>query len=361
MPDTALFFSVSIAGVTYTRDAILKAKQLPHSALRFCRDWFLGKEQFVQQTSGSTGTPKLIHIDRQQMQASAVATIKTLKLREGIKALVCINTNYIGGKMMLVRGMIGNWQLTLVEPTSNPFQSLESSKSFDFTALVPLQLHAIMEQQQTSKLNGMKAIIVGGAPVSQQLQKRIQKVTVPIYSTYGMTETVSHIALKCLNGVNKTSNYHVLQGVEIGQDARGCLTIQGAMTGGRRLITNDLVEMYSPSEFKWLGRFDHVINSGGIKIPLEQLEIKIANLLTTLGVKSAFAVVPLPDERLGQRITLVFEEGQSNNPEIITAELKDKLAKYECPKAVIMIKKIPETKSGKIDRQQLLAEVLKMP
>ena len=183
----------------------------------FCVDWLTGKEYFEIYTSGSTGKPKLIKIYRQQMQLSAQMTGEFLKLKKGDKALVCLNTEYIAGKMMLVRGLEIGMNLHIIEPSTNPFLNLPITTQIDFIALVPMQLQGILKSEPTRLpiLQKMRAIIVGGAAVGQELERDLQLIKAPIYSTYGMTETITHIALKRLNGTKKNQYYKTLPKVSI--------------------------------------------------------------------------------------------------------------------------------------------------
>ncbi len=173
--------------------------------LQFCKDWLLGKETFRILTSGSTGAPKPIEISRKQMLASAKATAKALDLQAGDTALVCLNTNYIAGKMMLVRGLEIGMNMIVVEPSSAPFTTINTQfPTINFYAFVPLQLLTLLKNDiHIGTLNRAKAIIIGGAAVDKALENRLQAISAPIYATYGMTETVSHIALKRLNGTEK--------------------------------------------------------------------------------------------------------------------------------------------------------------
>ena len=194
-------------------------------AWEFCRLYASGQETFVLHTSGSTGTPKPIALTRAQMQASARVTQRALDLRAGQQALVCLNVGYIAGTMMLVRGMELGLTMHIVAPSSQPFAALPHDLAIDFVAVVPLQLQAMLDVGQASVLNTLGVIIVGGAPVSEQLLEGIQRRSVPVFSTYGMTETVSHVALRRLNGAEATDSYWLLEGVEAATDERGCLRL----------------------------------------------------------------------------------------------------------------------------------------
>ncbi|MFW5726816.1 MAG: AMP-binding protein [bacterium] len=327
------------------------------STLSFCHDWMQGRKDYEQQTSGSTGKPKVIRLTRTQMQVSAAMTARALRLQAGYRALVCLSTDYIAGKMMLVRAMEVEMQAHVVPPSSQPLTGLEK---IDFIALVPLQLSSMLDenvQQNLDKLNSMRAILLGGAPLSLSLEEKIrQHISVPVYHSYGMTETVSHIALRKINGKAAADTYKLLPGIEAKQDKRGCLMVKGAVTEGRWLITNDLIEMISAESFRWLGRADFVINSGGVKLQLDQLERKIEKLLGEQGLFFSFLVSGLPDEKLGQKLIMLVEEAPDNvqDSDSLRRILKPHLSTYELPREVISVRHFVRTPSGKIDRQATL-------
>ena len=327
----------------------------------FCQKWLVGQQEFVLKTSGSTGEPKPINLTRNQMIASAKLTGKTFGLNEGDSALVCLNVEYIAGIMMLVRGMELGLKLTIVEPSGNPLQNLENS-GFDFYAFVPLQLHNILENDKNIEfLNKSKAIIVGGAAVNEVLEKEVQKINVPVYSTYGMTETVSHIAIRRLNGVNKNDNFQVLEGVIIGIDDRNCLNIIAEASNNLLIQTNDIVEIINEKEFQLIGRFDNIINSGGVKIQLEKVEKLIENEIKILNPKRYFAYGIL-DEKLGQKLVL-FVEGETVNPDLkntFLINIQSVLSKYEIPKEIYFVERFMETATGKIDKKTVIKNCLNL-
>jgi o-succinylbenzoate---CoA ligase len=315
----------------------------------FCQRWLSGQQEFILKTSGSTGEPKPIHLTRFQMESSAKLTGKTFHLEKGNKALVCLNVEYIAGIMMLVRGMVLGLDLTIIEPNSNPLENVQN-QTFDFAAFVPLQLQNIIKNKnQVEILNKMKAIIVGGAAVNEVLEEEIQKLQVPVYSTYGMTETVSHIAIRKLNGSGKSENFHVLEGVKIGIDDRNCLNIVADASNNQLVQTNDIVEIINQSKFKLLGRYDNIINSGGVKIQLEKVEKTIEKFIPN----KRFFAYGLPDLSLGQKLILVielqiFDEDLKNK---LIESLKNELSKYEIPKQIFTINPFSETPTGKIDKK----------
>jgi O-succinylbenzoic acid--CoA ligase len=273
--------------------------------------------------------------------------------------------------MMLVRGFEMGLHMTIVDPVSRPLAALPAKSRFELTAMVPLQLHETLQADadEHAILNAMKGILIGGAPVSMALAQQLQQIEAPMYHTYGMTETVSHIALKRLNGPERSDRFIPFEGVELGLDARGCLRIVSALTRGEMLQTNDLAELDADGSFRWLGRVDHVINSGGIKVQTEKVETALeAWLLTYQGGAHAnrrFFVGPLPHERLGQTVVAVIEgspfEDQNaalpGSEETMRQQLQPVLTPYETPRKVYFVDKLLETPTGKIDRRSNLERI----
>lgn len=318
----------------------------------FIKEWFSEKEFFNVPTSGSTGIPKLITITRQQMQYSAKMTGEALQLKKGMNTFVCLSTQHIAGKMMLVRAFELNLNLTIVTPSSNPFKHFTPTK-IDFIALVPFQLQSILESEQVNFLENCHAIIIGGAPVSYDLEQKLKILNSSVFSTYGMTETVSHIALKKLNGTKKDNYFHCLPNVIIEQDERNCLSIQSPVSNNEILITNDLVNIISPTSFEWLGRVDNVINSGGIKIQIEKIEQKITEFFYQQNITNRFIIGGINDEQFGTKVILLIE-GKCN---FKLEWLKPILTKYELPKTYFFIPFLIETKTGKIDRKKSINKI----
>ncbi|GAB4016592.1 AMP-binding protein [Spirosoma koreense] len=303
------------------------------------------------------------------MQASAHLTGRTLGLQAGDAALVCLNIRYVAGVMMLVRGLELGLFMTIVEPLSNPLADADSATTtYSFTALVPLQLQTILASgaDKVPILNQMKAILVGGAATSQALEQELQRITAPIYATYGMTETVSHIALRRLNGPQKENFFTALDGVVLGTDERGCLHITAAATDFERIQTNDVVDLLDPVHFRLLGRADRIINSGGIKVQPERVEQVIQTVLAEQRQPSSALVPRLfvtgwPDERLGQRVIVVVEGAQKAwtdaEWETVQEAIRHQLGAYSVPKEVIYVEPFAETSTGKIDQQATIARI----
>ena len=310
---------------------------------QFLREWFSTDSHIVVKTSGSTGNPKNIHLRKDFMINSALATGCYFQLGENTKALCCLPIKFIAGKMMLVRALTLGWDLDVIESKSNPLQ--EITKEYDFSAMVPLQL-----RNSISKIDQIKTLIVGGGVVSRELKKAIQNIDTNCYATYGMTETITHIAVKKLNKFSQSeleseSVYKTLPDVTISKDKRSCLVIRAPKISNENIITNDVIELISKSEFNWKGRLDHVINSGGVKLHPEEIEQKLSNT-----IYSRFFVAGILDEILGEKCILVIEG--ENYP--ITKKHFSKLSRFEIPKAIFFIPKFIETGSGKIQRLKTL-------
>lgn len=333
-------------GIKYNHDQL---KEVAYSLIKegeqyervtgnFLLDWLDEKTYVKVQTSGSTGKPKIINLSKQAMVNSSIATGNYLKLKPGNTALHCLPSNYIAGKMMLVRAMILGLELDLVEPTSQPI--FDYDKVYHFTAMLPMQL-----QSTLTYLHNVKIIIVGGSSVSKHLIDLTQSLKSRVYATYGMTETASHIALKPLNNKLREPYFRVLPKVSISQDKRGCLVIDAPKVAKEIVVTNDLVKLHSPTEFEWLGRIDNVINSGGVKLFPEQIEEKLKGL-----VPNQFFIASAPDAILGEELIMVIE-GDSNE---LNKSIFDGLNKFEIPKRIIAIPQFKMTSTGKIKRLETL-------
>ncbi len=315
-------------------------------ALDFCKAWQSGQTTFVRNTSGSTGEPKPIALTRQQMQASAAMTQQALGVNAHYVSFICLNVNYIAGTMMLVRALEAEMTMYVVEPSSNPFADFPVNIQVDFAAFVPLQIQTMIESGLENRLNEMAVIIVGGAAISKTLNTKIQNLQVPVYSTYGMTETVSHVALRLLNGPNNSDYYSMLDGISASTDERNCLKIHGQVSNNQWVQTNDVIEWQSEKVFKIIGRADNIINSGGIKIQLEKIETAIEKVWNS---SERYYCWWQPDERLGQALVLIVESTQSYFE--LPVGLESHFTKYEIPKTIYTVAKFSETATGKIDKK----------
>lgn len=326
------------------------------STLKFCKAWLTGQQEFTLQTSGSTGAPKPIILHRTQMEASATQTIDALELKAGETALVCLDTKYIAGQMMLVRSLIAGMNILAIEPSSNPFEKTEG-EIIDFVALVPYQLENIIEHASV-KLNQVRCAIIGGAAVSHSLKEKMKSTGCTLFATYGMTETISHIALQRLNKNYPQDYFEAFPTISLRSDSRGCLCIKANYLE-EEVITNDLVELFDGRKFKWLGRVDNVINSGGIKVIPEKVEMIFEKILDQFQIKNRFFIAGLGNEKLGNQVTILIE-GSAFTDEIqkkILIEASQTLTKYELPKEFLFIQHFKETATGKINRYATVSSI----
>jgi len=343
--------------VTYKSLARLKLPSQENyirDALKFGKAYLSEQSKFYTKTSGSTGTPKTILLTRDQLKISAQMTIKALQLKPGYRALICTPIDGIGGKMMVIRSIELNMELYLLEPKAE--LNIDKLPPIDFVALLPVQLQALIKSKSGRNfIKQCKIIIVGGGPLDPQLSSQLNQFSNSIFQTFGMTETVSHIALKRLNGIEKQLNYKALEGIYLSKDERGCLTITGKVTNNVPVITNDMIELIDTSEFRWLGRWDQAINTGGYKVIPEKLRPIISACLTSVGLKTNFVVLGLPDSRWGESLTLVLETKQlpQKTWEQLQQMLKLKLKAYEVPKSTRTLAHIPRTNTGKTDIPRL--------
>ncbi|MDT0552519.1 AMP-binding protein [Urechidicola vernalis] len=311
---------------------------------------FLDDSKVIQlQTSGSTGVPKLIEIEKRYMLNSAKATGSFFGLGENTTALLCMNPSYIGGKMMLVRAIILGWKLDVMEPSINPLKVLD--KSYDFSAMVPLQV-----QNSITELHKVKKLIIGGGVVSHQLAKQLENVSTECFATYGMTETVSHIAIKKINHRVEASKseFLLLPGIKVSVDHRDCLRIEAPEITSEIVATNDIVTITSDNSFEWLGRFDNVINSGGVKLHPERIENKLEQF-----IEQPFFVTGISDSVLGQKLILIIEGEINENAILSEVKTITALSKYEVPKEVYTVPNFIKTETKKIQRKKTL-DLLKL-
>lgn len=303
---------------------------------KFLLDW-LNNESFVLvKTSGSTGIPKQIVLQKSAMIASAKATGLFFNLIPKSTSLLCLSANYIAGKMMLVRAITLGLHLDTIDPTSAPL----TTKKYNFIAMVPLQV-----QKSLSKLHLVDNVLIGGTKVSYSLSESILKTNCNAFESYGMTETISHIAIKKIGELYFT----VLPNVTISMDERSCLVIEALELFKEKIITNDIVEIQNATQFVLKGRIDNVINSGGIKIFPEEIEELIGKHISV-----PFFIGSKPDEILGERVILVIEA----KPFSIENNVFSELSKYQIPKEILFLESFVRTETQKINRKKSLEKLM---
>lgn len=327
------------------------------ATLNFCNQWLCGIDTFRLKTSGSTGSAKSIFIQRSQMETSARLTQKALNLQQGLNALLCLDVNFIAGKMMLVRSFITGMNILAVDPIANPFQEVKNEK-IDFAALVPYQLQAILKSASAKeKLNEISTVIIGGAPLDSDTIDQLQQLKCSVYATYGMTETISHVALQKLNGAERLDYFEALPGIQFELDDRECLVIDASLLGLERIKTNDIVKLLSATTFQWLGRWDNIINSGGIKVLPERIEREVEKQSFGVNLTNRFFIAGLPDQQFGSKVVLLIE-GSFNKKNELLSLLTKRLSKFEMPKEIHVMEQFIETETKKINRPATLQLLL---
>ncbi|MEO8240217.1 MAG: AMP-binding protein [Flavobacterium sp.] len=297
----------------------------------FLLDWFDSKDYIEMTTSGTTGLPKVVRLQKRAMIQSALATGDFFNLQPGDKALLCLPVKFIAGKMMLVRSFILGLDLNVVEPSTEPLAL--NTIQYDFVAMVPLQV-----QNSIKDLKNVKKLIIGGAKIDSSLEEKLLPLKTEIYETYGMTETITHIAAKKVG----ENFFSVLPNVKITTDNRDCLMIKVPTISEKPIITNDLVKIIGENQFTFLGRIDNIINSGGVKLIPEQIEAKLIEKINT-----RFFVTGIPDSILGEKLILVIEGEKRDFPN----DFFDILDKYEKPKKIVFVPKFKENENGKLLRK----------
>ena len=314
----------------------------------FLEEWNNPSPYVHVKTSGSTGAPKPMLVEKQRMLNSARITCDFLGLRSGDTALLCMSLDYIAGKMMVVRSLERGLKLTTVEPSGHPLSTSNLPPSTfhipHFTAMVPLQVYNTLQvPEERERLKKIKHLIIGGGAIDDSLAAELKDFPNNIWSTYGMTETLSHIALRRLNGPEASEWYTPFPSVHLSISDEGCLIIDAPEVCPEPLITNDIAEL-STRQFRILGRKDNVICSGGLKIQAEELERQLRPHMS-----APFVISKRADEKFGEVVVLITE-GSPSDARIICERI---LPKYHQPKAYLHLDKIPLTETGKPVRYKI--------
>lgn len=310
----------------------------------FTQRWLNDEHTMPVHTSGSTGEPKLMQAQKVQMWNSACATIQALGLQSGNTALLCMPLRFIAAQMMMVRAFAAQLQIIAVAPTSRPYARLHEAP--DFAALTPMQVYeSLKHPHDRSLLRRTLCLIIGGGALNSELEAQLRDFPGEVWSTYGMTETLSHIALRRINGKQPQTAYHPLPGVEVSLSETGTLVIDAPQVCNEKLVTNDLAEILPDGSFKLLGRRDNVICSGGIKFRIEQIEAKLAEI----GV--LFQITASPDERLGEMVTMLYVSSTDRAAELEKI-CRSLLESYEVPRRYLRVESLPLTETGKPARAE---------
>jgi O-succinylbenzoic acid--CoA ligase len=311
--------------------------ELENVVLSFLFEWQSANKVIRVKTSGSTGAPKEIVLSKNGVIASAQNTIQFFNLSTDTRALLCLPLTTIGGKMMLVRALQCFMQLHIQYPSSNPLKSFNFP--IDFIAVTPMQLKVMLDESEL-ELKKIATILVGGAPISAELETQLQEKKITVYHSYGMTETASHVALRRI-GFESEDFYKALPGIHFSVDEIQALAISFSALKSELIQTTDQVELLSETTFRWLGRTDFVINSGGVKIHPEEIERLLAPQ-----IPHSFFISSIPDPTLGERVVLFIEVEENRS-----LDFDIDFPRYGQPKEVICLPEFSYTPSGKIDRR----------
>ena len=308
----------------------------------FLAQWNDTSDVIEVHTSGSTGKPKRLLVEKRRMVNSARITCDFLGLKEGDTALLCMPLDYIAGKMVVVRSLVSHLHLISVTPSSHPLKDV--TQPIDFAAMVPLQVYSsLQEPAERERLLSIRHLIIGGGAIDDSLESQLQQFPNAVWSTYGMTETLSHIALRRISGENSSLWYSPLDGVDVSLSSDSCLEIYAPQVNPEKLHTNDIAELRTlpdgSKEFRILGRKDNVIDSGGIKIQAEEVERLLRPHLSC-----GFMITKVSDARLGEAVTLLVESDDVDN---ILAVCKHVLPRHWVPRHIFPESHIPITETGK--------------
>lgn len=323
------------------RERVLSIPGCDEPFADFLLEWWNEAPFVVAHTSGSTGEPKRIELSKQSMRESARRTNRYFGLQEGKSILMCLSANYIAGKMMVVRALVGGLDLYVQSASSLP----KLERPYDLVSMVPLQVHSLMERGMgESAMANVRNLLVGGSPLMREESEWLLALPqTKSYISYGMTETVSHVALSLLPKGGMPL-YEALPDVTFSKDERDCLVIHAPYLVGSPFVTNDVVELLSDHSFHWLGRWDHVINTGGVKVFPEKMEKKIESI-----VSHPFYFIGVKDAKFGERVVLKIES-EPFDTTLLRQEMACLLAPYEMPREIVFLPQFQRLANGKLKR-----------
>ena len=328
----------------------------------FLSEWNNDSDRVLVHTSGSTGKPKPMMVEKKRMLNSARITCDFLGLKPGDSALLCMSLDYIAGKMVVVRSIERHLHLISVPPSGHPLKDVD--EEITFAAMVPMQVYNTLQvPEERERLSRIRHLIIGGGAIDAALEQELQSLPgdIAIWSTYGMTETLSHIALRRINGDEASEWYQPFDSVHISQTEEGCLVIDAPQVCAETLVTNDIVEIepyiYNKVEklrFRIKGRKDNVICSGGIKIQIEEVETLLKPHL-----EKPFMLAKKKDGKFGEIAVLLTEDEDIKKVEATVRRLLSdesekssdhKKYKYWIPKEFRYVEHLPLTETGKPKR-----------
>ena len=312
----------------------------------FVSDWQSDSPTLLVHTSGSTGKPKPMLVEKRRMEASARITCGFLGLRAGDTALLCMPLDFIAGKMVVVRSLVWGLQLVAVEPSGHPWKGLTESPTF--AALVPMQVYnSLKAGEERRLLRDIKHLIIGGGAVNSDMAEALRGFPNAVWSTYGMTETLSHIALRRLSGAEASEWYEPFDGVGVTTSADGCLVIDAPAVCAQPLVTNDIAEIAPDGRrFRIRGRRDNVVCSGGLKLQIEDMEARLQPHLNV-----PYMISKRPDDKFGEAVVLL---AVTDDMESVCEVCRKHMPRYEQPRYFLAVSELPMTPTGKPARAEAM-------
>lgn len=333
-----------IQSITYLKGVTGEKQQLEV----FLEQWFSPSKTVSIQTSGSTGTPKLIELSKEHMRISALATLDHFSIQKGGNALLCLSLTTIGGVMMVVRAIERSLNLIVAPVQSQPLTDLNNRLKIDLAAMVPTQVNQVVEEKPEA-VSSIRTLLVGGAPVTIQLIEKLKSINYTAYQTFGMTETISHVAVRKI-GAETDNYYEALPHIQFSENDQQ-LVIHYPSISKDPIQTKEHIQLIDEHHFNWLGRTDLVINSGGKKIFPEGIEEKLGRFIS-----QPFIVAGIPDNYWGEMVILVVTSG--NELKLDKAQLKQLgLEGHELPKRIYFLKELVQLPNGKVDRRSTLNQL----
>lgn len=312
----------------------------------FVSDWQSDSPTLLVHTSGSTGKPKPMLVEKRRMEASARITCGFLGLRAGDTALLCMPLDYIAGKMVVVRSLVWGLRLVAVEPSGHPLKGLTESPTF--AAMVPMQVYnSLKVEEERRLLRGITHLIIGGGAVNSDMAEELRGFPNAVWSTYGMTETLSHIALRRLSGAEASEWYEPFDGVGVTTNADGCLVIDAPAVCAQPLVTNDIAEIAPDGRrFRIRGRRDNVVCSGGLKLQIEEMEARLQPHLNV-----PYMISKCPDDKFGEAVVLL---AVTDDMESVREVCRKHMPRYEQPRYFLAVSELPMTPTGKPARAEAM-------
>lgn len=312
----------------------------------FVSDWQSDSPTLLVHTSGSTGKPKPMLVEKRRMEASARITCGFLGLRAGDTALLCMPLDFIAGKMVVVRSLVWGLRLVAVEPSGHPLKGLTESPTF--AAMVPMQVYnSLKVEEERRLLRGITHLIIGGGAVNSDMAEELRGFPNVVWSTYGMTETLSHIALRRLSGAEASEWYEPFDGVGVTTNADGCLVIDAPAVCAQPLVTNDIAEIAPDGRrFRIRGRRDNVVCSGGLKLQIEEMEARLQSHLNV-----PYMISKRPDDKFGEAVVLL---AVTDDMESVREVCRKHMSRYEQPRYFLTVSELPMTPTGKPARAEAM-------